>query len=168
MESRATTQSVLRIPFRRLTQQDFTTKASFAVADLLGNDVSAKISDESHPEKDHMLRRLSQFLVDLNSQNWNEYGACPIEREAYENAVLIINHTPEEVLKLWHVFPSPNGTISFEFRNREIAAMSVGNSDFSYVARRKQDRKAVKGKKSFDYNDAVEALRVMSIHLGYL
>lgn len=123
---------------------------------------------ESHPERDHMLARLSEFLNQLNTENWDEYGAHPIERRSYDNAVLIVNNTPEEVLVLWHVFPSPNGTISFEFKEREIAAMSVGNTDFSYVARRRKDRKAVKGKMAFDWKAASEALSIMSKHLEYL
>lgn len=122
---------------------------------------------ESHTERDHMLTRLSNFLENLDSENWDEYGAYPIELKSYENAVLIVKNTPEKVLKLWHVFPSPNGTISFEFKAREIAAMSVGNTDFSFVARRKDDRKAIKNKMAFDLNAATDALIDMSRHLGY-
>lgn len=124
--------------------------------------------EKSHKERDYMLKRLSHFLNDLNEENWDEYGAYPIERRSYDNAVGVINNTPEEVLELWNVFPSPNGTISFEFKAREIAAMSIGNSEFSYIARNRRNREAVKDRLNFDINAASEALAIMSRHLGYL
>lgn len=119
-------------------------------------------------EREYMLARLDRFINELNKENWDGYGAYPLERNSYDNAVQIIENTPEEVLKLWHIFPSPNGTISFEFKAREIAAMSVGNSDFSFVARRKTDHKVVRAKCEFDLHKATDALVVMCKHLGYL
>lgn len=124
--------------------------------------------DGNYQERDRMLSRLLYFLNDLNYENWSKYGAQPIDRRSYDNAVLIVNNTPEEVLRLWKVFPSPNGTISFEFREREIAAMSVGNTDVSFVARRKKDRSVVKAKMDFHLRSAIDALVTMSKHLGYL
>lgn len=130
--------------------------------------VNAIIRESTQSVRSNMLVRLSHFFNTLNEENWDEYGAYPIERQSYENAISVVNNTSEEVLKLWNVFPSPNGTISFEFKAREIAAMSVGNKDFSFVARRRGDREVLKNKTRFVIKDAVRALEIMSKHLGYL
>ncbi len=125
-------------------------------------------SQKSHEIREYMLARLSHFFNNLNEEDWDEYGAYPIERQSYDNAVDVVNSTPAEVLELWNVFPSPNGTISFEFKAREVAAMSIGNRDFSYIARNKRSRKVVKDKRDFDARGAADALAMMNRHLGYL
>ena len=135
---------------------------------ILFEDSSTVATNIEESYREYMLTRLSHFLNDLSMENWDGYGAYPIERQSYANAVMVVNNTPEDVLKLWNVFPSPNGTISLEFKAREVAAMSIGNSDFSYIARSKKTRKAVKNKLNFDLQAATDALVTMSKHLGYL
>lgn len=117
-------------------------------------------------EKEKMLGKLSNFLCKLNKEGWDGYNAFPIERDSYLNARKIVMDTPDSILRLWNVFPSPNGTISFEFKEREIAAMSVGNKDFSYVAM-KESGDSIMEQREFNIDKAVEALIAMSNLFGY-
>ena len=120
----------------------------------------------SYSEKEKMLGKLSNFFCKLNKEGWDGYNAFPIERDSYLNARKIVMDTPDSILRLWNVFPSPNGTISFEFKEREIAAMSVGNKDFSYVAM-KESGDSIMEQREFNIDKAVEALIAMSNLFGY-
>lgn len=121
---------------------------------------------DSYSEKEKMLGKLSNFFCNLNQEGWDGYNAFPIERDSYLNARKIVMGTPDSILQLWNIFPSPNGTISFEFKEREIAAMSVGNKDFSYVAM-KESGDSIMEQREFNMDKAVEALIAMSNLLGY-
>lgn len=121
---------------------------------------------DSYSEKEKMLGKLSNFFCNLNKEGWDGYNAFPIERDSYLNARKIVMGTPDSILQLWNIFPSPNGTISFEFKEREIAAMSVGNKDFSYVAM-KESGDSIMEQREFNMDKAVEALIAMSNLLGY-
>jgi hypothetical protein len=131
----------------------------------LSNDPLLSIEDYDH-EKKAMLSRLKHFFTNLSDDGWNGYGARPIEHASYSNAVEIVRATPNSVLRLWNVFPSPNGTISFEFKERKIAAMSVGNDDFSYIAI-DDEGKSIQNQLNFNVGEATAALANMCTFLGY-
>lgn len=116
-------------------------------------------------EKEKMLGKLSNFFCKLNKEGWDGCNAFPIERDSYLNARKIAMDTPDSILRLWNVFPSPNGTISFEFKERNIATMSVGNKDFSYVAI-KESGDYIMEQRKFNIDKAVDALIVMSNLFG--
>lgn len=128
---------------------------------------SIPLQENLHKERDYMLSRLDDFIKKLNTVGWDGYGAYPIQKLSYKNAVRIVKETPEEVLRLWNVFPSPNGTISFEFKAREVAAMSVGDNGFSYAAM-KENEDPIMDEMDFDVNKASQALKKMSQLLGYI
>ncbi len=112
------------------------------------------------------LNKLGQFMSQLNKNGWAGYESVPIEKDSYLNACKLVMHTPDAILALWDIFPSPNGTISLEFKNKEIAAMSIGNKEFSYVAISK-DKNTIKDKRAFDASEASHALIAMSELFGY-
>lgn len=116
--------------------------------------------------RENLLKKLNQFRTQLNKPGWAGYDSLPIERDSYINACKLVMHTPDNILALWDVFPSPNGTISLEFKDKEIAVMSIGNMEFSYVAISK-DRKKLKDKLAFDASKASNALIAVSELLGY-
>lgn len=116
-------------------------------------------------EKEKILGKIFNFFCKLNKEGWDGYNACPIERDSYLNARKIVMNTPDSILRLWNVFPSPNGTISFEFKERGIAAMSVGNKDLSYVAV-KESGDSIMEQREFNVDKAVDALIVMSNLFG--
>lgn len=78
-------------------------------------------------------------------------GDYPLEEQSYKNALAVIECTPEDVLDKWNVFPSLNGTVSFEYKAKEIIAVSVGNTHFSFVAVRGD--KVISGKRVFCAED---------------
>lgn len=121
---------------------------------------------EHYSEKEKMLDKLSYFFLSLSKKGWDGYGAVPIERASYHNARKVVMGTPDNILKLWNVFPSPNGTISFEFKAKQIAAMSIGNEDFSYVAI-SESGDALMNELTFKDNIAIDALVAMSRLFGY-
>lgn len=121
---------------------------------------------DSYSEKEKMLGKLSDFFCQLNKEGWDGYNAFPIEQTSCNNARKVVMTTPDAVLGRWNVFPSPNGTVSFEFKEREIAAMSVGNDEFSYVAM-KDTGESLVGRFAFDAVKAAEALVAMSNLFGY-
>lgn len=119
-----------------------------------------------YSEKERMLDKLSEFFCNLNKEGWDGYNAFPIESASYYNARKVVMSTPDSILKRWNVFPSPNGTISFEFREPKIAAMSVGNDEFSYVAMTDY-KEPIMGQLVFDADKAAEALMAMNNLFGY-
>lgn len=121
---------------------------------------------EHYFEKERMLDKLSYLFLSLSKNGWDGYGAVPIERASYYNARKVVMGTPDNILKLWNVFPSPNGTISFEFKDKQIAAMSIGNEDFSYVAI-SESGDTLMDELAFKDNMAVDALVAMSKLFGY-
>lgn len=122
---------------------------------------SSKAEDNLHTERDIILSELNKLFSELSSFGWDGYGAHPIEKAAYLNAVSIVKNTPENILKLWNVFPAPNGTISFELKAREVAAMSIGTDGFSFAAM-KDDEDPIMDEMEFDALKASEALVRMS------
>lgn len=121
---------------------------------------------DSYSEKEKMLGKLSDYFCKLNKEGWDGYNAFPIEQTSCNNARKVVMATPDAVLGQWNVFPSPNGTISFEFKEQKIAAMSVGNDEFSYVAM-KDTGESLIGRFAFDAIKAAEALVTMSNLFGY-
>lgn len=119
----------------------------------------------SHIQRDTIIAELKKLFSDLSSYNWDGYGAHPIQEAAYLNAVAIVRNTPENILKLWNVFPAPNGTISFEFKAREVAALSVGVDGFSFAAM-KDDKEPIMDEMAFDAVKASKALVRMSNLFG--
>lgn len=117
-------------------------------------------------ERERMLNKLGLFMSELNKSGWAGYDSVAIEKDSYRNACKLVMRTPDAILALWDIFPSPNGTISLEFKNKEIAAMSIGNKEFSYVAISK-DKNIIKDKLTFDASKASHALIDMSKLLGY-
>lgn len=132
------------------------------------NYIEGETSDtakSTHSERDAIISDLNKFFTELNYNGWDGYGAHPIQKAACDNAISIINQTPEHILKLWNVFPAPNGTISFEFKAREVAMMSIGVDGFSFAAM-KDDEDPIMGEMDFDAEQASESLIKMSNLFG--
>lgn len=117
--------------------------------------------------KDYLINRLHEFFNTLNYDNWDGYGAYPIEQKSYENALNVLNETPLSVLTHWNIFPVPNGTISLEFKHDEIAGVSIGNEDFSYAAIKSNMADKLLGEYSFNINNVIQSLTNINKFLGY-
>lgn len=148
------------------------TPLSINNVDVTAVSLSASHSNSALPvshvvsERERMLNKLGQFMSQLNKSGWAGYDSVAIEKDSYMNACKLVMRTPDTILALWDIFPSPNGTISLEFKNKEIAAMSIGNKEFSYVAISK-DKNTITNKLAFDASKASQALIAMSELFGY-
>lgn len=117
--------------------------------------------------KNEYIKKLFSLLVTLNRDGWDGYNATPIELKSYQNACKMVMEADDNILNLWNIFPSPNGTISFEYKERKIAALSVGNNNFSYIAIPESSKPYI-GKKEFKATKAAKALLDMSKLFGYI
>jgi hypothetical protein len=156
---------VPREAFKPPFMQEVSASVPFAEASLLRP--LEKACAPSDTEKGKMLHQLDSFFRELSKKGWDGYNAAPIEKASYLNAREVVQETPDDVLQLWNVFPSPNGTISFEFKEKQIASMSVGNEAFSYVALSEKGE-SIMEKLDFNASKAADALKEMSKLLGYL
>ncbi len=120
-------------------------------------------SEFSHKER--MLKRLESLYADLQYENWDGYGAVPLERQAYENVKRIIESLSGSELKYWNLFPSPNGTLLLSAKNGDVASLSIGNNDFSYAAL--NDESEIMGKESFDAMRVVKVIENIHLLLDY-
>ena len=68
-------------------------------------------------------------------ENWDGYGAYPLEIESASNAINFVASFSETELKsLKEIYPNPHGTISFEWVNSmgEELHLEIGNKVMSY------------------------------------
>lgn len=69
------------------------------------------------------------------NENWDGYGAYPLEVESATKSILLMEKIGENVFcSVDNFYPNPNGTISFEWENNEgeLISLEVGNETFSY------------------------------------
>ena len=69
------------------------------------------------------------------SENWDGFGAIPVEVKSATNAIKLMDYIGEEVFcNVTNYYPNPNGTITFEWENdqHEILSVEVGNETFTY------------------------------------
>ena len=84
-------------------------------------------------DKKEIIKKILSFKM-LN-ENWDGYGAYPLEAESAANAIEFIDKIGEELYsKINDVYPNPNGTISFDWYNNsdEIFSLEIGNEEVSY------------------------------------
>lgn len=146
---------VLAYPFIRITIQNKNYKYRFVE--------SQRVTAESRA---YMLGRLEEFRKNLSKSGWDGYSAVPIIEECIARAKEIILKTDSEILNHWNIFPSPRGTVSFEFKYKEIGAVSIGIEDFSFAARNKSGEK-LKGKYLYSEKDPIGVLNEITRSLGY-
>lgn len=69
------------------------------------------------------------------SESWDGYGAIPLGVECAVNSIQLFDLVGEELFcGLTDFHPNPNGTISFEWQNKEneVVSLEVGKNSFSY------------------------------------
>jgi hypothetical protein len=87
-------------------------------------------------KRNEIVKEIISF-VSLN-QDWDGYGALPLQVESAANAILITNQlTDSDLLKISAVYPNPHGTITFDWENdlAERISLEVGNTSFSYYVK---------------------------------
>lgn len=106
-------------------------------------------------------KRIKQTLNRLEElmslpDNWDENGALPIEREAYENTKCALGVIEEKTSEAWNLFPNTNGTLLLTAPEKQLASISIGNGNFSFFAIGK-DKKVIKGMEAFSLENLTNA-----------
>lgn len=114
-----------------------------------------------------LVVKLYDYYKNLNYNGWDGYNGYPIQKQAFINAILIIKELSDNILKFWDVFPSPSGTISFEFKPREVAVLSVGIKGFTYASQNKKEE-IIMDEELFNSKKAADSIILMTRHLGYI
>ncbi|WP_165154735.1 hypothetical protein [Parabacteroides sp. ZJ-118] len=126
--------------------------------------LAAELSDD-FVSKTRMLQRLESLYSNLQYDNWDGYGASPLEKQAYENTKRVIDSLSGLELKCWNLFPSPNGTLLLSIKNGDVASLSIGNNDFSYAALKGESK--MMGQESFEANRVVKVIENIHLLLDY-
>lgn len=95
-------------------------------------DINSIIIKKNYDKKD-ILKKIFSFKM-LN-ENWDGFGAYPLEAETAANAIELLDMIGEELFsKVNDIYPNPNGTLTFEWNNNagEIFALEIGNNEVSY------------------------------------
>ncbi len=98
------------------------------------------ISSNSRAKKQAILRFIQQEIAVLK-QNWDGYGASPIEQKVLLNVRFLINKLPDLLsssLEKDTILPNPNGTISMEWANKDNELfLEIGNDYSTYYLKNK-------------------------------
>lgn len=105
---------------------------------ILSEDINTYIEKITHFSKNninksHLIENILSFKS-LNN-NWDGFGAIPLEVKSTTNALMLLDLVGEEVFcSVKDFYPNPNGTITFEWNNEqdESIFLEVGNNTFSY------------------------------------
>lgn len=91
--------------------------------------------------KERLVSRLNS-LTEL-TEDWDGNGAHPILPSIAGIVRDVIENAPASVLSFWRIFPDLNGTLLFSAKGKRIIGLSIGEHEFSYVAR--HNSKKLKG-----------------------
>lgn len=84
-------------------------------------------------DKKEILKKI--FAFKMLNENWDGYGAYPLEAETAANAIEMLDLIGEELFSgVNDIYPNPNGTLTFEWNNNtgEIFSLEIGNNKVSY------------------------------------
>lgn len=107
------------------------------VVNYIKNLIDKKRSKKVKSKRLQIIKNIIAFKS-LN-ENWDGYGALPLELESAMNAVTIVDFLTEKHLqKVSDYYPNPHGTITFEWENEheEIINLEIGNVKMSYFVKR--------------------------------
>ena len=85
--------------------------------------------------KQELFKEICSFKS-LNN-NWDGYGAIPLEIESAANAMFLISSLDGNIYgSIDKIFPNPHGTISIIWSNTndETVSLEIGNKSMSYYA----------------------------------
>jgi hypothetical protein len=87
----------------------------------------------------HTKQKLFKEICSFKSlnNNWDGYGAIPLEIESAANAIYLISSLSNYIFEsIDKIFPNPHGTISIMWgnSNNETVSLEIGNNDMSYYA----------------------------------
>lgn len=122
-------------------KSDFSCVHTSSMHDLLGQKALFTELNKNAEIKEHLISRLNS-LTEL-TEDWDGNGAHPILPSIAGIVRDVIENTPASVLSFWRIFPDLNGTLLLSAKGKHIIGLSIGEHEFSYVAR--HNSKKIKG-----------------------
>lgn len=107
------------------------------VVNYIKNLIDKKRAKKVKSKRLQIIKNIIAFKS-LN-ENWDGYGALPLELESAMNAVTVVDFLEETHLqKLTDYYPNTHGTITFEWENEkeEILNLEIGNQEMAYYVKR--------------------------------
>jgi len=87
------------------------------------------------------------------SYNWDGYDAIPPSEQLIETTIKVIASLGGNIIeKIDEIFPTPNGTITIQWKNelKELLSLEIGNNSYSYFIKyNNQNPKFVDGESLF-------------------
>lgn len=110
---------------------------------LSGNKIQRELPiTPVHTSQKQLILRFIQEEIAALDNNWDGYGACPIEKNVLINATYLINNLPNNVVNRLdkdRVLPNSNGTISIEWVNKTHELfLEIGNNYATYYLKNKE------------------------------
>lgn len=97
------------------------------------SEYSNKLIQKSFVDKSQFVENILSFKSLENS--WDGYGALPLSVKCATNAIRLLDSFDRYVLeKVSDIHPNSNGTITFEWENKEseIVSLEIGKDTFTY------------------------------------
>lgn len=83
--------------------------------------------------KDEIIQEILSFKS--LKENWDGYGAIPLEVQSASNALSILNKIDDKsISKINEIYPNTHGTVTIEFENQNLEKLNleIGNNSFAY------------------------------------
>ncbi len=89
------------------------------------------------PKAAHSKYEVIMDILSFKSlhEKWDGFDAIPLEVRSATNSIKLMDYIGEDVFcSITNYYPNPNGTITFEWENKEneIVSVEVGNDTFTY------------------------------------
>lgn len=97
------------------------------------SEYSNTLLQKSYVNKGLFIENILSFKSLENS--WDGYGALPLGVKCAKNAIMLLDSFDMAILtKVSDIHPNPNGTITFEWENKdsEIVSIEIGKDTFTY------------------------------------
>src|SRR5690606_27065497 len=97
------------------------------------SEYSNTLLQKSYVNKGLFIENILSFKSLENS--WDGYGALPLGVKCAKNAIMLLDSFDMAILtKVSDIHPNPNGTITFEWENKdkEIVSLEIGKDTFTY------------------------------------
>lgn len=97
------------------------------------SEYSNVLLQKAYVDKGLFIENILSFKSLENS--WDGYGALPLGVKCAKNAITLLDFFEMSILtKVSDIHPNPNGTITFEWENKdsEIVSLEIGKDTFTY------------------------------------
>ncbi|MBR2507659.1 MAG: hypothetical protein IKB70_12395 [Bacilli bacterium] len=102
----------------------------------------------------HYRQELSEFVC--LPQNWDGYGAIPLELAAYENANHFLDQIDRGILKYLSqesLQPTPYGTVIMDFqKGHDLVSVEIGNDKIGFFTKFKNHKNFFSNGESYPYS----------------